>query len=279
MPLFSGASESELPPWIKEHYRALAERARREAERPYQPYGGQRLAPIPEAMQRAHALSERTGTYLPYLESSTQALRRTQAPFYEGYERYMNPYMQSVVNRIAEEGNRNLTENILPALEAKFVRLGQHGSSKHATLARRAAREIQGEISAKQAQALASGYQQAAQVFNADQARALEGARQMATLGGLSQAGLLSDIAMLGEQGRYRQQQEQAAKDIAYQDFLRQQNYPLEMLAHQAALLHGIPTPTQQTSYQQSPATPQLNVLGQLGNLAGNIYAARMAST
>ncbi len=68
----------------------------------------------------------------------------------------------------------------------------------------------------------------------------------------------------------------QAMKDIAHQDFLRQQNYPLEMIGAHASVLHGVPRTSQEMSYQQAPATPQLNVLGQLGNLAGNIYAARM---
>jgi hypothetical protein len=278
MPFFPGMSEQNLPPWLLDIYQSIAHRARQLAEAPHEHYRGERIAPIPTDIQTAHYLGKQYGLYEPYLRRAEEMMEGAQAPFYEQYQKYMNPYQQAVVNRISEEGMRNLNENIIPALEAKFVKLGQHGSSRHADLSKRAAREIQNEISANQAKALSSGYQQAAQLFNADMARRLEGAREMSTLGGLKQAGRLADIAALGEQGRYQQQQEQAKRDVAYQDFLRQLEYPHQMLAQQTGVMSGVPVPTQSTTMYQTPGAPQMNILGQLGNLAGNIYGARLAT-
>lgn len=278
MPFFSAATKDELPPWLLDMYRNLAERAQAISQAEYTPYQGERLAQMPPEFQQAFQLGERTGEYLPYLRTSEEVVKGAQRPFSQNYQQYMNPYQKAVVERIAEEGNRNFKENILPSLEAKFVRLGQHGSSRHAKLAREAARDVQGEIAANQAKALAQGYQQAAQIYNADQARALESARELSNIGGLKQAGKLADIAALTEQGRYKQQQAQAHKDILYQDYLRRLNYPQEMLQQQASILHGVPNQSQGMQFQQTPGTPQLNVLGQLGNLAGNIYSARLAT-
>jgi hypothetical protein len=278
MALFSTATASELPPWLLDMFQGLAAKSQQlaSAKNP-ESYQGQRLAELPPEFQNARTLGNQINSLSPYLRNSEQMVSRAQTPFTDKYREYMNPYEQRVVSRIAEEGNRNLKENILPELEARFIRLGQHGSSRHADLSKRAARDIQSEISANQAKALAQGYQQSAQIFNADQARGLESAREMSALGGLNQAGRLADIAMLMDQGRYHQQQDQAGKDLAYQDFLRRQNFPWEMLQNQAAVAHGMPLPQQSTQLYQTPGTPQLNVPGQVGTMATNLLGTLMS--
>lgn len=276
MPFFSTSSKEELPPWLAELFHGIASRGEQLAVSEPEDYKEPRLADLPLEIGQARQMSRLVvGKYKPYLQQAENLASRSSSPFIQNYQQYMNPYQQQVVDRIAQEGNRNLTENILPALEAKFVRLGQHGGSRHADLSKRAARDIQSEISANQARALGQGYQQAAQIYNADQARALESAKEMSTLGGLQQAGNLTDIAMLMEQGRYQQQQDQAGKDIAYQDFLRKQNYPWEMLQNLSGILHGIPQQSQNTSTYQTPGTPQLNLMGQAGSLAAQLYGMR----
>lgn len=278
MPLYTNASVNELPPWLTDMYQRLGERTQQITNSRYVPYQEERIAHTPKELKQAFEMGNKTGEHLPYLAHAESMVKGAHTPFTKKHKEYMNPYQKEVVNRISEEGNRNFTENILPALEAKFVRLGQHGSKRHAKLAREAARDVQNEISANQSRALAQGYQQAAQLYNADQARALEAARELSNLGGLKQAGKLADIAALTESGKYQQQQEQSMKDMLYQDFLRRQNYPLDMLHQQAAFLNGMPQMSQTMQYQQTPGAPQLNLLGQLGNLAGNIYSARLAS-
>jgi hypothetical protein len=39
----------------------------------------------------------------------------------------MNPYNDAVTNRIGELGTRNLTENLLPAIEGRYIQAGQLG--------------------------------------------------------------------------------------------------------------------------------------------------------
>lgn len=276
MPLFSGATKSELPSWLADLFEGVAARGEQLAavDNP-ETYKGQRLADLPVEMMQARNLSTLgTGKYKPYLEKASNLASRGSSPFIDSYQQYMNPYQREVVNRIAEEGNRNLNENILPALEAKFVRLGQHGGSRHADLSRRAARDVQSDISANQARALAQGYQQAAQIYNADRARDLESSNALASLGGLQQAGNLTDIAMLMEQGKYQQAQDQASKDIAYQDFLRKQNYPWEMLQNLSGILHGIPQQPTQTQFYQTPNPATMNMSGQIGSTAAQLWGA-----
>jgi hypothetical protein len=163
---------------------------------------------------------------------------------------YMNPYQEHVTKRIEELGNRNLRNNILPALEAKFVRLGQHGGKRHAEMAERAARDIQSEISAQQAQALHGGYGQATQLANQDLQRQLEIAHQRAMFGKMAQAGNFADIEQLMQFEESQRQNEQALKELKYQEFLRELMHPTERMQMYANFLHGLPTSTPQYYYQ-----------------------------
>lgn len=278
MPMISNQSFVELPGFLQERYRQMVERADPYANQPYQQYEDERIAEIPEELRGAHGLAAAgVGREMPMLDEAAGQASRAFQPFYQNSDQYMNPYNRHVVSQIAEEGNRNFTENVLPALEAKFVRLGQHGSAKHRDLSLRAARDLQHEILNRQQQALASGYQQAGQMYNAQQARQIEGAGQLGNLASVRQGARFGDIAGLENVGRYRQQQQQAVNDVRYQNWLREQEHPMYRMQQQAALMQGIPSQGVNQSYYQTPATPAMNIPGQFGQMAGNLLGARMA--
>ncbi len=92
----------------------------------------------------------------------------------------------------------------------------------------------------------------------------------------MKQASRLSDIGALDNVGRYNQQQQQALMDAQYQEFLKQQDYTNNRLQGQSAIMSGIPHSGVNHSYYQTPATPQMSVPSQFGNLAGGLLAARM---
>lgn len=85
-------------------------------------------------------------------------------------------------------------------------------------------------------------------------------AGQMAqTLGNLGQYQSQADLSRLSAQQSSAAQQQalnQQALDIAYQDFLRQRDYPMEQLQQYSSLLRGVPvTPSStQTTYAPSPS-------------------------
>lgn len=109
----------------------------------------------------------------------------------------------------------------------------------------------------------------------------LQQANQSAqTLGNLGQMQTQTDLARLSQQQATAAQDQalnQQKLDVAYQDFLRQQNYPLEMLQQYSSLLHGVPvTPsTTTTTSVPSPGIAQqilgtgLGALGMYKSLAG----------
>jgi len=277
MPIISQTQYNELRPNEQKYYAEMMARANQQANEDYQPYTPQRVAGIPNELRAAQAGAingmERES---PLFASAEAAARNGARSFNQNYQEYMNPYQQTVLRQLADEGNRNFQESILPALEARFIKLGQHGSSKHTDLKLRAARDFQRELLGKQQQALAMGYQQASQAHNAQQGRELESASQLSNIGVGKQASRFSDLGALENVGRYKQQQEQSILDAQYQEFLRQINHPQDRLAAQVANMHGMPHQGVNQAYYQTPATPQANIASGFGNLAGGLLASRL---
>ena len=100
--------------------------------------------------------------------------------------------------------------------------------------------------------------------FSAQQGLAgLAQAGQMGqTLTNIGSARSQADLARFGQQTQTAAQQQalnQQKLDMAYQDFLRERDYPLEMLQQYSGLLRGVPVQvgSTQTTYAQQPGIAQ----------------------
>lgn len=275
MPIQTNITSQTLPPWLEAIYRNLGERSEQLSQRDYQAYPYQRLEPLSEDTAIAHAMGRRTGSYEPSLQQAETYTAQGAQGFPLQYNAYMNPYLDSVVNRMGEDAGRTYREQIMPQLESAFVGAGQHGSMRHQEMAQRSARDLQSELLARQQAARASGFQQAGQLFGNDRDRALRAAEQSANTGRLRQAGRLADISALESQGAQQQALGQAGRDIGYSNFMNQQNFPQQQLGVHAATVHGLPNPMTKMAQRQTEGTPQTNTLGRIGNLAGQLYGMR----
>lgn len=288
--LGSSLHGQRLPQWLID----AVSRAGNESERMYFGQAGRpadaefnfarpRIEPnIPADLQGAYQRARaNTGAALPYFQQAAEGLRPGQDRFYENYQNYMNPYQHAVSNRIAEEGNRNFEENLLPALEARFVNLGSFGGSRHAEMARRAARDTQKEILANQRLSMHQGFQSAGQLFNQDRMRQLEASRRLSDLGVARQASNSLDTAQLGMQGREQLERSDLQRRLDYESAQRQHFEPQERLNRHISNLQGIPQQGLAQNYQvwnnPQPREPQMNGWGQFAQGAGSILNARLA--
>jgi hypothetical protein len=261
----------QAPPTIQELDNMIRAQAQRLGQQPAPIYGAPRVAPLPPAIQRAQQLAGQVGAAEPLLQEARRLPVRT---FPQAHQEYMNPYVQEVVRRAAEEGNENLARNILPALDAKFSGLGQFGSTRHQKAAAQAARDIQRDISANQQKALLTGYHHAGELFNRDQMANLERGNMLARLGAVSQSGREADIGGLAKMGDYERQYEQQMRDVQYQNWLRQHSYDWDVLSKWIAANQNIPYPTTNTNVEVAPQQPILNAAGSAGVIAGNLLPA-----
>ena len=125
---------------------------------------------------------------------------------------YMNPYNDLVTNRIGELGARNLSENILPQIEGRYIQAGQLGyggrgglggtPSGMMTDTSRAVRDVSADILAQQTAALQSGYTQAAGLAGTDLGRQSQLAQTAGSLGTQQQGALAQAGAQMANIGQ-----------------------------------------------------------------------------
>jgi hypothetical protein len=277
-------------------------------QNPYQTYGANRIAgfsPLQEQsfqgaanMQPSQQLG--VGSNLAALASlgalgtDYQGGRFSGGTFGQGAANfYMNPYQQNVTDIGKREAARQ--SGILGTQQAgQATQAGAFGGSRFGIQQAERERNLGQQMSDIQAQGSNAAFQQAQQQFNADQARrmqaqqlgeqsrqygaglgmqglqtALQGAGQLGQLGSQQfQQGM--DINKLqSAYGGQMQQQAQRPLDMAYQDFLNQQNYPYKQLGFMSDMIRGLPLGQQSTSsiYEAPGST-----MGQLAGLGLGAY-------
>lgn len=191
---------------------------------------------------------------------------------------YMSPYYQNVIDIQAREARRQ-SDIERAKQQAQAVGQGAFGGSRSAIVEAERQRNLAQQIGDIQGRGAQAAYEQAQNLFNAEQQRALqaqqqtEASRQFGaglTLQGLQQQlGAAQQLGALG-QGQFAQQKdiinalqaigeqrqaiEQARLTQQYEDFLRQKQFPYQQLAFATEMLKSAPQQTTQQIYQAPPS-------------------------
>lgn len=329
-------SQTILPDWYTKYATDLLASQQALAAQPMATFQGPRVAGFtPDQTAGADMTKSAAGAFQPALQAGTNALTQaaglagsattgenanlginSAAPYLAkaagsaaDVSAYMDPYIGSVVNRIGDLGTRNLTENLLPAIEGRYIGAGQFNGSGKMTDTARAIRDVSADVLAQQNSALSEGYKAAQGASLADLARYGSLGATAGQLGNAQQNTLLNAAGVLGNTGSSlantgslaqslgltganavtgvgdkQQQLNQTNLDVAYSDFLRQQGYPQEqinkMLSTFQGVSTGIPTATQETGivptgtsvdYKPSTASTIASTLTGLGGLLAGI--------
>lgn len=230
-------------------------------------------------------------------------------PFEQGISRFISPYQQNVTDiakrqaeaqsaaqgeQIAEQAARagglgGYREAILQAERQK--NLGQRLDDIQTRGSQQAFDRAVGQVGAERAADLAGsqfdlsrlgqleGARQAQERlrqsgFDLGNRAALSRASQLSNLGQQRQADNLARINALRQQGAQQRALRQAGLDMAYQDFLRQQDDTRGQIGFYSSLLRGVPVQANQTvsTMQQQPGLFQSLIgtgLGALGLYKG----------
>ena len=275
--------KTELPPWLNEAAQKNLDIADQLASRPYQPYGGSTLAGFAPEQQQAFGMAQQNvGAYQPALTAGMGAAARgayydpqmVSAPsFLQGnIQEYMNPYISEVEQRATSNAERALQQQ-MNQISGQAIQSRAFGGSRQGIAEGVAAAEGARGIGDLSAQLRAQGFQQAAALQQADQARQMQAslANQQAGLSGaslgLQGAGVLgnlaqqrqqlglTDVGAVGAIGEAQQAQAQRALDDAYARFVEQRDFPTQQLNLRLAAVGA--TPYGQTTTQTSTGGPQ----------------------
>lgn len=308
-----GQTVENIPKWMSDYTQGLIARANAAAAEPYIPYGGPRIAGFSPEQQAAFGLTEaNVGAYQPFLEAGAAGyggglraasniagaadpyLQQATGSFTdEGVaEQYMNPYIQNVLARQAEESGRHLRETFIPGLQGAFTSAGQFGSrggtGSMQDIGTRGVRDIAEGLQGQQLAALTGAYDTAGQRYEQERARygelgrtrgALEeaqaqsmfaGAEGLGRMGEFAQTAGLRDAAAMEAIGQQTQGMDQRSLDLAYQDFLEQRDLPFQRLGFMSDIIRGLPMDRVQQRTDVGPASVyQPSGLSQLAGAYG----------
>ena len=203
---------------------------------------------------------------------------------------YMSPYMQQVVDVQKERAILD-AQRQGAGRAAQAVQAGAFGGSRAAIQEGMAQEALGRQLAEIQASGQQQAFEQAQQQFERDRAARADAerlglgaaelaggqARGLADLGRLAREGDIESARLLEQIGKDITARDQAGLDLAYQDFVRQRDYPREQLQFLSSVLRGVPVQpsTEPTSMQAYNPIQQLlgtgiSALGLYKGIAGS---------
>jgi hypothetical protein len=193
---------------------------------------------------------------------------------------YMNPYVEAALAPQMELMRRQQGAQA-QQMAGQATLAGAFGGSRYGLA--QAQQNLANQLAQQNlvGQGYQTAYQQAAQQYNADQARrlqglqaAMQGAQTLGQLGQTAYGQQTGNINLLNQLGGQQQAAEQAKINQQIQDYATQQQYPMLQLANLSSLLRGLPMQSSTTQmYQAAPSTmSQIAGLGMAGAGAYGLY-------
>jgi hypothetical protein len=285
------------------------------SKNPYQTYGGERIAGFQPMQQQSFESAQglrpsdqlTMGTNLAGAAGLGALGANYQGRNFQGgqfdtqsAQQYMNPYTQNVVDYQKSQALRDF-QVAQPMRQAQAVQQGAFGGSRSAIVDAEAQRSLNSQLQGIEATGQQAAFQNAQQQFNADQARrlqaqqmgeqsrqygaglgmqglqtALQSAGQLGQLGQTQYGQETGIIGLQNQLGTQQQQQAQRPLDMAYQDFVNQQNYPYKQLGFMSDMIRGLPLGQQSTGQVYAGSG---NTMGQLAGIGMGAYGlSKMAA-
>jgi len=264
-------SQVTIPEYAQPYMERLLGKTEALSESPYQTYGGERIAgitPEQEAARRDISQMATPGQFnvgtglagaggIGSLGMGAQAAGAGQQ-YMQGITDpgvmggLMSPFMQNVVNTQQAAAIRDAQKAQL-GQQLGAARAGTYGGARNVLATTERERSLQGTLADIQAKGLQQAYDQAVKNLQFGSELGLRGyqtgltgaqqaAQAGATLGQIGTSQQASDIERLKLQeqtGALGQAERQKAYDLAYQDFLAQQQYPYKQLGFMSDILRG----------------------------------------
>jgi len=179
---------------------------------------------------------------------------------------YMNPYTSSVVDEMGRLQNRNIRENVMPALGGAAVGSGQFGSRRQQQITGNTLRDMQADLTGRQGQFLQKGYTDAGTQAQTDLERAMRSGQAFTTLGQEQQQLGTGGLKTMFDYGTAQQKQGQALLDN-----------PMAQAQQFAKLMQGYQQPMGETKQVTGPdagsysASPLSQIAG-LGTMFASLF-------
>jgi hypothetical protein len=293
----AAGTESSLSPYVGPYVTRMLGQAQalgpygvtaegEEFGRKFQPYGAEQYAAAtdvagrliaPESNLQTKAFTGIGALTVPsaLTTAGTQAIgtydtSKQYMPTVGTVQSYMNPYLEAVLEPQRREATRQ-AEIARNQMQGRMAQAGAYGGSRQAIMEAEAQRNLQtllGDITGK---GYSGAYEAAQRQRQADIDAGLRGlAAQTASTQALTQAGAqqgeygLRNLQQMLSAGAAERDIEQAGLTAAYNQFLREEQYPQQQLEFQRSMLTGLPIAAA-SFYQPAPSAASSAAGGALG--------------
>lgn len=284
----SSTALSQIPQWLEDAARSGVGSAQGLLNQPVQSYGGDLTAGLNQYQQQAGNLFQNAvGQFSPYFDQAKSTIQsglqqaqsinpQTLRSGLSGIGDYMNPYIQNVVNSVQDISRQNLDQSLKQTAD-QAIASKAFGGSRHGVQEGVATAQNNLNTNNLIANLLNSGYNQATSLLGQDTQNnltaqqsnqaanqnylnnLLSGGSALAGLGTTAQNALTSGINNLLNYGNLAQSTEQNANTAAYNEWLRQQNMPLQLQQLYNQTLSAAPHSTMQSQTGQQTNTALQN--------------------
>ena len=270
-------STTEIPKYIAEPTADIIGEAMDVAREGYTPYAGPRLAGFSQdeldAFQQARDMQGIAGLQQDQAFTAATAAGAPASSLMAPYEKdYMTKVAVVAAGKLRDQSAIE-QQNIA----AKAVGAGGLDSSRFAILEAERQKNLQEGLGDLYTKAQAAAFTTALGAAQKDKDAQLKSGETMSRIGTRGQLGRQTDAAILQGIGGLQRGQDQTAIDIAYTDFLREQEGPKEQLGFVSDIIRGAPFGQRTTSVGQTPGqrpAPFLSQLLGLGMQGANIYGS-----
>jgi hypothetical protein len=250
----SSTSTTSLPDWLSQYAQPFLGAAAQQAQQPYTPYTGPRVADLSPLQQGAlGSYGQVAGAAAPLYGQAGQAL----GGIISGD---MNPYTQDVVNRTTRQATDAYAQAV-GQTSGRFNSPGNWDSARH---------DMRDELNQR---ALATGLGDSIgslnnNAYNTMRSNQLQGIGTLGSAVG-SATGALGSAMQMGD---IQRQQMQHVYDTGYNDYMDQRQYPWQQLQNFSGLFTGARGAAPQTTTSQQGYDPVSQGLGviQLGSALSN---------
>jgi hypothetical protein len=175
-------------------------------------------------------------------------------------QRYMDPYMQMVVDQQKKSAVADYQRQ-MPSLTSAAYSAGAGRGTRSALMQSEANRNLQNNLQNMQAQGLQNAWQQGQGQFNTEAARQLQAGQGLLGAAGTDYSQRMGINAARQAAGGTMQGQEQNLLSTAYEDYLAQQREPYQKLGWYSDVLQGIPASA--SASQMYTPSGKVNTAGQ----------------
>lgn len=282
-----GTSETTgiRPPGVEAVSQRVLGNLETNAEVPFLPFPAEKLiAPRQPEHEYARKMANLVHVNLPYIERAQDYNQMSSGSIPDNIDRYIQPIDRHVMEPLLRSEQENYENNILPTLNGKYLKLGQHGGSRWKSERGRVEDAHYRRMQELKANLFKEARREARDDYSMDAARWIENAKMEDKLGNSKLMSKVIDTGALNEAGNQVQEHEQLYNNHNFNQWGQSRDHLVNQTGPLAAFLQGNQFPT--TTYR-NPANRNVSKKGPgwrdtfaapIGNFAGEAMRSLASS-